>query len=240
MGFAQKNMERMSLKASPFSIEMKELVIGYRNAPPLNSPFSGRFEGAGIHLVAGRNGSGKSTLIRTLAGLQPLVSGSILWGGDDLSQIASKERGEGMAFMASTPPRTSGLRVEEVLELMQPSLEFRDRTLQQVGAQEWLDRRLSSLSDGQAQRVMLARALLQNTPWIALDEPTAFLDAPSRTAMWKTLLQLSELGVGLILASHDFGFLEGKTALSSVHAIASSGWLPLDRLGQASGWESCF
>ena len=107
----------MSLNATPFPIVMEELVIGYRNALPLNSPFSGRFEGAGIHLVAGRNGSGKSTLIRTLAGLHTPVSGRILWGGDDLFQTSSKERGEGMAFMASTPPRTSGLRVEEVLEL---------------------------------------------------------------------------------------------------------------------------
>lgn len=228
----------MRTSENPFVIKMDRLVLGYSSKHPLNEPFSDRFEGAGIHLVVGRNGAGKSTLIRTLAGLQSPVMGSIKWGERLLSESSAIERGEGMAFMASTPPRTSGLRVSEVLNLMSPSAEFRDRTLKQVGAELWLDRRLSSLSDGQAQRVMLARALLQNTPWIALDEPTAFLDAPSRTALWQTMLSLSTTGVGMILASHDFGFLQGRPELSSVHAMCSDGWKVLDRLGSAVDWES--
>jgi iron complex transport system ATP-binding protein len=228
----------MRNSGAPFVIEMESLVLGYSQASPLNEPFSARLEGAGIHLIVGRNGAGKSTLIRTLAGLQAPLNGSIKWKGQLLSKASAKERGEGMAFMASTPPRTSGLRVAEVLDLMSPTIALRDQTLRQVGATPWLDRRLSSLSDGQAQRVMLARALLQQTPWIVLDEPTAFLDAPSRTALRQTLLELSQTGVGMILASHDFHGLQGRDELTSIHALNASGWNALDRLHQATDWES--
>lgn len=237
MGVVPKNLECMKHSRVPFDIEMDSLVLGYNAASPLNEPFSDVLQGAGIHLVIGRNGAGKSTLIRTLAGLQPPLKGSVMWEGRLLSKSTAQERGEGMAFMASTPPRTSGLRVAEVLDLMSPSNALRDQTLRQVGGESWLDRRLSSLSDGQAQRVMLARALLQQTPWMVLDEPTAFLDAPSRTALWETLLELSQTGVGMILASHDFRFLQGRDELASVHAMGLMGWQALNRSEPAADWE---
>ena len=165
----------MRNSGAPFVIEMESLVLGYSQASPLNEPFSARLEGAGIHLIVGRNGAGKSTLIRTLAGLQAPLNGSIKWKGQLLSKASAKERGEGMAFMASTPPRTSGLRV---------------------------------------------------------------LDAPSRTALRQTLLELSQTGVGMILASHDFHGLQGRDELTSIHALNASGWNALDRLHQATDWES--
>ncbi|MGB2385505.1 MAG: ATP-binding cassette domain-containing protein, partial [Flavobacteriales bacterium] len=73
--------------------------------------------GGGIHLLVGRNGAGKSSLLRAMAGLQSLQGGSIVLNGSDVHAMPSAERAQALAFVASTPPRTSQLRVVEVLNL---------------------------------------------------------------------------------------------------------------------------
>jgi len=228
----------MKSTSALFPIKFEGLELGYTAALPLCPAFSDSLDGAGIHLIAGRNGSGKSTFIRTIAGLQKPLSGGIYWGDKDLRELRAYEQAQSIAFVSSTPPRSSGLQVNEVLSLLPSSELDRQRVLEEVDAGDWGDRRLSSLSDGQAQRVMLARALLQDTPWLALDEPTAFLDAPSRTAMWQTLTRLAQSGHAMLLASHDFQYLEGKEALLSVHAFTEKGWRDISEMERASEWEA--
>ena len=192
---------------------------------------------AGLHALIGANGAGKSTLIRTLAGLQPPIAGSVRFGDADAHGMRPAARAQLVAFVASTPPGASGLTAGEVLQLMAGTDAERRQALERFGDARWWDTRLSELSDGQRQRVMLARAFLQNTPWILLDEPTAFLDAASRRKLFGHLNELAGLGKGIVLTTHDLHLLHGQPALKSVNALGRQ-WLELPTDAAVSDWEA--
>ena len=192
--------------------------------------------GGGIHLLVGRNGSGKSSLLRAMAGLQALQGGSIVLNGRDVHAMPSAERAQALAFVASTPPRTSQLRVVEVLNLAASNAERVSEVLAQYGDLAWAQQRIDALSDGQAQRVMFARAVLQGTPWIFMDEPTAFLDVPSRKAFWTRAVEVARQGTTLVLATHDYEQLAGEIQPSSVHLIEAKNIVALDPRETPSQW----
>ena len=192
--------------------------------------------GGGFHLLVGRNGAGKSSLLRAMAGLQSLQGGFIVLNGRDVHAMSSAERAQALAFVASTPPRTSQLRVVEVLNLAASNAEQVSEVLAQYGDLEWAQQRLDALSDGQAQRVMFARAVLQGTPWIFMDEPTAFLDVPSRRAFWTRAVEVARQGTTLVLATHDYEQLAGELQPSSVHLIEARNIIALDPSETPSRW----
>ena len=193
-------------------------------------------QGGGIHLLVGRNGAGKSSLLRAMAGLQQLQGGSIVLNGSDVHEMSSAQRAEHLAFVASTPPRTSQLRVGEVLNLAAFNVERASEVLAQYGDLDWAQQRMDALSDGQAQRVMFARAVLQGTSWIFMDEPTAFLDVPSRKAFWTRAVQVAEQGTTLVLATHDYEQLVGEVEPASVHLIEAMKVVALDPKASPSHW----
>ena len=192
--------------------------------------------GGGIHLLVGRNGAGKSSLLRAMAGLQSLQGGSIVLNGSDVHAMPSAERAQALAFVASTPPRTSQLRVVEVLNLAASNAASVSEVLAQYGDVAWAEQRMDALSDGQAQRVMFARAVLQGTPWIFMDEPTAFLDVPSRRAFWSRAVEATGQGTTLVLATHDYEQLAGEIQPSSVHLIEARNIISLDPEETPSQW----
>lgn len=169
-------------------------------------------------VVVGRNGTGKSTLLKTLAGLLPPKSGSVNLGGASVEAMRPRQRARRLAFVSATPPRGTALTVRDVMELAleaggHPVEAIRvDQAMQSGGVDQWAQMALDTLSDGMAQRVMLARAAAQSDSLILLDEPTAFLDVVGRQEVMADVGQWREAGKTVVLATHD---------LDAVH---ESGW----------------
>ena len=168
--------------------------------------------------LLGTNGAGKSTLLRTLAGLQPPLAGDIFWEGNSLASLTPEERAKRLSIVLTVRPETGNLTVREVVALGRlphrqglwgsrnaaADAEAVERAMQQTTTSTWSERPVSRLSDGERQRVFIAKALAQETPLILLDEPTAFLDYPSRVQFFNLLKRLTnEMGKTVLLSSHD-------------------------------------
>jgi iron complex transport system ATP-binding protein len=164
--------------------------------------------------LLGPNGSGKSTLLRTLAGLQPPLAGSVaITGRTDLSsaQLAKK-----ISLVLTDRITGNNLDVHSLVALGrypwsdwlggldEADLAAIDRAIEATGIEALRSRKLHTLSDGENQKVMLARALAQDTPLLMLDEPTAHLDLPSRIRLMRLLHRLArELNKGILLSTHE-------------------------------------
>jgi len=166
--------------------------------------------------LLGRNGQGKSTLLRTLAGFIPAIGGEVRLDDRPVRAWPAAERARKVAVVLTDRPQVGALRVRELVEMgRQPytgwtgALSDKDRAiameaLEQVEGDHLRDRFVDSLSDGERQRVMIARALAQRPQVMLLDEITAFLDLPSRVTITATLRRIAhETGVSIILSSHD-------------------------------------
>lgn len=168
--------------------------------------------------LLGTNGAGKSTLLRTLAGLQPPLAGEIFWEGNSLASLTPEERAKRLSIVLTVRPETGNLTVREVVALGRlphrqglwgsrnaaADAEAVERAMQLTTTSAWSERPVSRLSDGERQRVFIAKALAQETPLILLDEPTAFLDYPSRVQFFNLLKRLTnEMGKTVLLSSHD-------------------------------------
>jgi iron complex transport system ATP-binding protein len=166
--------------------------------------------------LLGPNGAGKSTLLRTLSGLQPPLSGEIYLGKDKLSSLAPPELAQRMSLVLSERVETGNLNVTEVVSLGRTpytgwfgKLSTKDRekiiwSMEVTGIMCFRDEPLSQLSDGEKQKVLLARALAQDTEIILLDEPTAHLDLPSRVEIMHLLRQLArDTSKAVLLSTHE-------------------------------------
>ena len=171
-----------------------------------------------LTVLLGTNGAGKSTLLRTLAGLQPPLAGDIFWEGNSLSSLTPEERAKRLSIVLTVRPETGNLTVREVVALGRlphrqglwgsrnaaADAEAVERAMRLTTTSAWSERPVSRLSDGERQRVFIAKALAQETPLILLDEPTAFLDYPSRVQFFNLLKRLTnEMGKTVLLSSHD-------------------------------------
>ncbi len=168
-----------------------------------------------MYALVGRNGSGKSTLLRLLTGVIPLQRGEVLWNGTALHRLTPGRLARHVAVVWTGRPMEN-LRVREVLATgLQPGLTAREkddriRTL----ARQWhiehrLDRPVGQLSDGEARMVLIARALLQDTPVVLLDEPATHLDLVHKAQIFGLLRQLTRQGKTVVFSSHDIQLLSG-------------------------------
>ncbi|MGC4028484.1 MAG: ABC transporter ATP-binding protein [Steroidobacteraceae bacterium] len=166
--------------------------------------------------VLGRNGAGKSTLMRTIAGLQAPLGGSAHLDDVDIHRLAGPERARRIAVVLTERQNSPGLTVDDVVGMgRQPftgwrgNLSVEDRhiaaqSLAAVDAARFQGRLFDDLSDGERQRVMIARALAQAPDLMVLDEITAFLDLMGRVEVMSLLRSRArQRGTIVILSSHD-------------------------------------
>lgn len=197
-------------------IALQNLSLGYGSRLLLDK-VSTRFAAGSITALIGRNGAGKSTLLRSLTGFLPPTGGDIRLNSHSLREITPGELARTVALVTTERVRITNLSCRDVTALgrapytnwigrMQPEDEkVVMQSLERVGMSDYASRTLDKMSDGECQRVMIARALAQQTPIILLDEPTSFLDMPNRYELCRLLADL---------AHH-----EGKCILFSTHEL---------------------
>ena len=200
-------------------ITLKNLVVGYpdgRHTRQLNHAANEEAHDGMLTCLIGANGAGKSTLLRTIAGFQLPLEGTVLLGGDDVRALSPRQRAERMAVVLTDRPDVMCTTVWEMVatgrapftgfwgRLSSKDRNIVTRSLRLVGIEWMADRTVASLSDGERQKVMIAKALAQQTPVILLDEPTAFLDYPSRVEVMQLLLNIAhEEHKTVLLSTHD-------------------------------------
>lgn len=195
--------------------ELHELVIGYPGHE-VAGPMTASLHQGELCCLLGANGAGKSTLLRTLAAFQSPLSGEMLLGGRSLSAIAPRELSTLVGIVLTERIRTAGITVRDMVamgrspytnfwgHLTETDHHYINEAMEQVGVASFASRQISMLSDGERQKVMIAKALAQQTPVILLDEPTAFLDFPSKVEVMLLLRRLAhEMGKSIFLSTHD-------------------------------------
>jgi iron complex transport system ATP-binding protein len=188
-------------------------------------------------LLAGPNGAGKSTLLRALAGIDKPLAGRVLVGGEEglepLHALPPRERARRVAVVLTERPDTGRLSAFELAAMGRlPHLgrfggldrddeRAVESALEECGASALASRRLSELSDGERQRVFIARALAQETRIILLDEPSAFLDYARRAELFSLLERIAAQGRCVVCSSHDLE--AGLPHASTLWLIGSAG-----------------
>lgn len=198
-----------------YTIELCGVTLGYGDRilfENVNIGFGwGEFTG-----LIGRNGTGKSTLLRTIAALAKPLSGEIIVDGKELGGLPAKEVASLISFVSTEDIRITNLKVADVVGLGRApytnwlgALSAEDKriveeSLELVGMTRFMYKAMDTLSDGERQRVMIARALAQDTPIILLDEPTAYLDLPNRYEICLLLRKLAHMRKkSIIFSTHD-------------------------------------
>lgn len=197
------------------TIELKDVTLGYGSRVLIDSASVG-FGWGEMTALIGRNGTGKSTLLRALAGLSRPQAGRITVNGNDLAEMTMRQVAAQIAFVSTEDVRVQNLRVWDVVSLgrapytnwvgtlRQEDKERVRESLKLVGMSNFEQAAMDSLSDGERQRVMIARALAQDTPIILLDEPTAFLDLPNKYEICLLLRRLAhQQGKCILFSTHD-------------------------------------
>jgi iron complex transport system ATP-binding protein len=164
--------------------------------------------------VVGPNGAGKSTLSRAVSGLQRF-EGDVRWTGTPLAQLRGRRLARRRAFIPQRAPVPAGVTVREAVDLgrsphikplQRPTRRDRDavdRALRRTGVHGFADRRLTTLSGGELQRVQIAIGLAQEAPVLIADEPTSHLDLGATAIVARLLRGLADDGLSVILVVHD-------------------------------------
>ena len=196
-------------------IKLESLSLAYSTKSILRAA-NASFGRGTLTALVGRNGAGKSTLLRALAAIDSPQSGSVVVDGKPLHSLSADSRAKLISFVSTHRVRIANLSCQDVVaigrapytnwvgKMQEADREIVADALKAVGMSDFADRQIDSLSDGECQRVMIARALAQQTPVILLDEPTAFLDIPTRFEICRLLADLAHNSdKTIIFSTHD-------------------------------------
>ncbi len=197
-------------------IKLNDITLSF-GSRKLIEHASAHFECGRMTALLGRNGTGKSTLLRAIASLGEVQGGAIEIGGRELSELSNADLARMVAFVNTERVSVEAMTAYDLVavgrspytdwsgRLRSCDHEAIERSIRIAGVEHLADRYVDTLSDGECQRVMIAKALAQDTPAILLDEPTSYLDMPNRYELCTLLGRLA----------HD----EGKCVLFSTHEL---------------------
>ena len=201
------------------TLELRDLYIGYAedaNRHIVAEELNASLPKGTVACLVGANGVGKSTLMRTLSGFQPALRGEVRIEGRALEEYTPRELSEKIGVVLTERESVPELTVEEVVAIgRMPYTNFWgtltttdqiivNDAISLVGLDALRERKIHQVSDGERQKTMIAKALAQQTPVIFLDEPTAFLDYPSKVSMMQLLRRLAhEQDKLILLSTHD-------------------------------------
>ncbi len=214
----------------PDTLDTTGLAVGYwagKRPKPVLSGLALRLAPGRLTALIGANGSGKSTLMRTLAGVQPPLAGQVRVLGQDLAHTDRPTLARRVSVVLSGRVQEDYLTVGALValgrhphtgwsgRLAPPDQAKVEAALAATGTAAWRHRYVGQLSDGQAQKVLIARALAQDTPLVLLDEPTAHLDIVNRVETMQLLRQLADQHQkSLLVTTHDLDI-----ALQTAHEV---------------------
>ena len=197
------------------TISLDNISIGYGSIVVADG-INAKLNSGQLTCLLGANGAGKSTLLRTLSAFQPALAGSITYDGRELDDFTPQERARLIGVVLTERSKMEYMSVRDLVAMgRMPYTGFwggmndDDRkivneAMEKVGITALADRMVDTLSDGERQKVMIAKALAQQTPVIYLDEPTAFLDFPSKVETMQLLLTLChDMQKTVFLSTHD-------------------------------------
>ena len=200
-------------------LNLHGLKIGYKGQALQPAIDAVLCEGEAVALI-GANGSGKTTLFKTLTGNLKPIDGQILLCGKPLLDYSPNERAKLFSLVLTEKPDDLFLKVFDIVaagryphsglmaKLRDEDYAMIQEKLQLTGVLHLIDRDFVSLSDGEKQKVMIAKALVQDTPIIYMDEPTAFLDYPSKVELMHLIARLAkDEGKTILYSSHDLELL---------------------------------
>lgn len=200
-------------------ITIHQLTTGYRSRRSehiVSKHISLEARRGELIMLMGPNGSGKSTLMQTISGLIRPLEGEVFITEQPIGQIKDRDRARLMSLVLTDKIEHPNLTVSDVVKtgrypylgqrgkLLPSDLEILQRYLEICRLSDLALRYFAELSDGEKQRVMIARALCQETPLMLLDEPTAHLDLPSRLEVLTMLRQLArDLDKSILVSTHE-------------------------------------
>lgn len=200
-------------------LEAQALSIGYSlksGVKTVASDINLSLKSGSLIGLVGGNGVGKSTLIRTLTGIQKPLSGKLVLQGIDINRYDSLALAKEISVVLTEKLPPSNLTVYELIALgRQPytnwlgklsaeDVEKIQEAITLTGVEDLVDKKHYEISDGQLQRVLIARAIAQDTPVIVLDEPTTHLDLLHKVSLFKLLKKLSvQTGKCIFFSTHD-------------------------------------
>lgn len=197
-------------------ISLSQLSVGYTLSHPVISDINLELRSGQLACLIGENGIGKSTLLKTLTGFLPKLKGSLLLGNRDIESFSQRELARQVSIVLTQKPDVQNLTIEEIIGLGRSPytgffgrLHAEDRkvvddAIATMGIEKLRGRMIQTLSDGERQKVMIAKALAQETSIILLDEPTAFLDFPSKAETFLSLQRMAhERDKLILLSTHD-------------------------------------
>lgn len=233
-------------------IRLENFSVGFGKKLLLNN-INTEFSSGELTALIGRNGSGKSTLMKVLAGLNEKYGGEVYISDENLKDISRYKLATRLAYVNTQRPKIANLKCFDIVSLGRSphtqwhgSLTQQDRDislegLRLVGMEKYADRYFNTLSDGESQKVMIARAIAQDTAIIILDEPTSFLDLPTRYEVVGLLKKLAkDFNKNIIFSTHELDIaleMSDKVALISDSRLYN---LPVEEMIKSGLIQSLF